>query len=125
MPLMRHITTDFGSPAWLGDGVNALSPQSLIVKSSDFDAVVAKYNGIPSGYPVKLEKGKVLPAAAGDSPDGFVLFPQGTVVGDFQVAVVVQGIIRLNRLPKLADDSAIAKPADSKSFVYIEDGEGA
>lgn len=118
MPNLHSTTINRNLPNWLSGETASIEAQSLTLNAADFAEVIKKYNGVPSGYPVTIEANKVKPADA--DPSGFLLFDHSNTTGIEQVAVVVKGIIILKRLPKLASGSALAKPADSKHFIYME-----
>lgn len=118
MPNLRSTVINRNLPAWLSGETANFEAQSLTLKATDFAEVIKKYNGVPSGYPVTIAQNKITPATA--DPDGFILYDSTNTFSEEQVAVVVKGIIILKRLPKLASGDALAKPASSARFVYME-----
>nr|DAR75900.1 MAG TPA: hypothetical protein [Caudoviricetes sp.]DAX80139.1 MAG TPA: hypothetical protein [Caudoviricetes sp.]DAX81121.1 MAG TPA: hypothetical protein [Caudoviricetes sp.] len=118
MPNLHSTVINRNLPAWLSGETANFEAQSLTLKATDFAEVIKKYNGVPSGYPVTIAQNKITPATA--DPDGFILYDSTNTFSEEQVAVIVKGIIILKRLPKLASGDALAKPASSAHFVYME-----
>lgn len=119
MPKMRTKSYSQGNPAWLKSEHGVYNAQSFVFKAADFNAVVAKYGFVPTGYPVTISGDKVVPVTAEATvPAGHILWDQEGKYDD-QVAVLLHGIVALGKLPKLTNDKPLNKPTANAPITYV------
>ena len=120
---LKHYKANRRSPQWLANAPETYNAQTYKLKTSDFATAYTFYSGLPSGYPLVFEgegADKVVkPAPAGGKIDAFLLFDFDFTPGEYAVAVVLDGQIDKNYLPKIDGTTEVTKPADTGHFIWI------
>jgi hypothetical protein len=129
MPRLSSQTYGSGDQTWLGSDHGIGNARTETVDVSTFTAGTHYPNGyIPSGTPVAMEAGLLVPYTVAEGTTtgrgilaGFILFDQPVVgTGDFAAPLLDHGRVVVSKVPyaSFAAPAAAAKNA-ATNFVYV------
>lgn len=106
-----------GDYTWLASDHSLFNSRTETLDAAKFAAVQTEKGKVPSGYPVTLTDGKVVPYKSGDVLAGHILTDQDAAHGDIAVPVLDHGRVKVSHVPQ---DGFAAPDAQTKTtIVYL------
>lgn len=119
MPKLHEETYGGGDQTWLASDHGMFNARSYTLTASAFTAEVTKFGKVPSGLPVALADGALVPYTGSEAFAGHILFD---VDGKFDnsVAVLIHGFVHQKRVPTQAGTFTVPAQQSTSAITYVD-----